>query len=1085
MWALGKGRAAVFADCFLPGSLVRTSNGYLPIEAFHEGMNIETLHGSAKVSRFIKKSYNGETVRIKTSSAFFPIEVTSSHKFYVLRRSRCIFPSRNNTHCSSLCGKKCSITPYLHYKVEIVKAAELTIDDCFLYRQPQELFNTFVAKEEYLRFAGYWLAEGWISRVNGKSYGIHLGFNLREKDTIAIDALECLRALGIKGRIERNKEHSNVTLVCASNHTFAEKLIRDFGEHVDGKKLPNWFYQLKKCDQKVLLTALFNGDAYINIKPASQSYSNGKLSESIRFVTVSYKLAFGVRDALLGMGIRCSGMHEQERIDVNGVKHKPCYRLLIPRRFMKDFNYIINVKRRDLRQVEHFEKGQTYTVIPIRSITYDKFLGTVYNLTSSGHDSYLTDAGMSKNCGLGKTFCQLEWSRIISQKTGGDILIVAPLSVSLQTRREATKIDIDANVCRNQPDVKSGINITNYEMLDNFDASRFVGVVVDESSILKSYTGVIKNKIISMFKNTRFKLACTATPSPNDHMEILNHCDFLGVMKSYQALAIWFINDTMHMGQYRLKKHAIKDFWKWVSSWACSLSKPSDYGYKDDGFILPPLNINEEIVSVDITKDSNGLLFRIPELSATSYHKEKRISASDRAIRCKKLVDKIDGQVMIWCDTNYEADDLKKTLPGAVEVRGSDNIDRKENITMDFVDGRIKTLISKPSIFGFGLNFQNCHSIIYCGLSFSFESYYQSIRRFWRFGQKYPVDIYIVISETEKQILNIIKMKEEKFLEMKNNMNSLINEFQDVSREVKYKMECEIKEEIGENYRLILGDSIEEIKKIEKESIGLIIFSPPFSNLYIYSDSFRDMGNNKNDDDFFKHFSFMLKDLLRVTMSGRLCCIHCKDLVNYKNRDGASGLRDFPGRIIIAMEKAGWQYHSRVTIWKDPVIEMQRTKSHGLLYKQLRKDSSYSRQGLPDYILTFRKWTDEGDISPVNWKTKENFPLERWQRWASPVWDDIRQTNVLNIQLAREGNDEKHIAPLQLDVVERCVELWSNPGDTIFSPFMGIGSEGYKALELGRKFVGIELKESYYNIAKKNLEYITVHSKKQLKMFGD
>jgi len=294
---------------------------------------------------------------------------------------------------------------------------------------------------------------------------------------------------------------------------------------------------------------------------------------------------------------------------------------------------------------------------------------------------------------------------------------------------------------------------------------------------------------------------------------------------------------------------------------------------------------------------------------------------------------------------------------------------------------------------------------------------------------------------------------------------------------------------LGEDYALYHGDCNEVVKGFPDASIHFSIFSPPFSNLYVYSPSENDMGNCVNDDEFFKHFDFLIPELLRVTVPGRLCAVHCKQLVNYKGRDGAAGLRDFRGEIIRHFIQSGWAYHSEVCIWKDPVIEMQRTKAHGLLYKQLRADSSFSRMGLPDYLLMFRKWprseAEEEKIEPVT-HTKENFPLDIWQNYASPVWMDIQQTNVLNIQQARESQDEKHICPLQLGVISRALELWTNKGDTVFSPFTGIGSEGHEALRMGRKFVGCELKEAYIQIARKNLEnIINARSQKSLWDFAE
>ncbi|MCR4339900.1 MAG: DNA methyltransferase [Gemmatimonadaceae bacterium] len=276
----------------------------------------------------------------------------------------------------------------------------------------------------------------------------------------------------------------------------------------------------------------------------------------------------------------------------------------------------------------------------------------------------------------------------------------------------------------------------------------------------------------------------------------------------------------------------------------------------------------------------------------------------------------------------------------------------------------------------------------------------------------------------------------------------------------------------GEGWALYQGDCVEVARQLPDNSVDFSVYSPPFANLYTYSDSERDMGNCADDGEFFAHYRFLIAEMHRVLRPGRLVSVHCKDLVNYKGRDGMAGLRDFPGDIIRAHQDAGFAFHSRVTIWKSPVIEMQRTKAHGLLYKQLRGDSTFSRQGLADYVLTFRKWATEGQesfVKPVT-QTQEGFPLAQWQDWASPVWMDIDQTDVLNIELAREGDDEKHICPLQLGVIERCVRLWSNPGDVVLSPFAGIGSEGVVSVRAGRKFVGVELKGTYFDRARLNLE---------------
>lgn len=279
-----------------------------------------------------------------------------------------------------------------------------------------------------------------------------------------------------------------------------------------------------------------------------------------------------------------------------------------------------------------------------------------------------------------------------------------------------------------------------------------------------------------------------------------------------------------------------------------------------------------------------------------------------------------------------------------------------------------------------------------------------------------------------------------------------------------------INEAHGDRFALYNADCVDFTRGMPSSSVGFCVHSPPFSNLYTYSDSARDMGNCADDAEFMRQYGFLVAELYRVLKPGRLCAVHCKDLVNYAGRDGMAGLRDFPGDIIRLFQSLGFAWHSRITCWRNPVTEMQKTKAHGLLYKQLRADSSFSRQGLAEYVLVFRKWADdEGTgVEPVT-HTHESFNLDQWQKWASPIWMDVDWTDVLNVTLAREANDEKHMAPLSLDVIERCITLWSNRGDEVFSPFAGVGSEGVVALRLGRKFIGTELKPSYFERARIHL----------------
>lgn len=280
---------------------------------------------------------------------------------------------------------------------------------------------------------------------------------------------------------------------------------------------------------------------------------------------------------------------------------------------------------------------------------------------------------------------------------------------------------------------------------------------------------------------------------------------------------------------------------------------------------------------------------------------------------------------------------------------------------------------------------------------------------------------------------------------------------------------------LGEHWQLFQGDCVDVMRQLPTNSVDFAVYSPPFSNLYCYGDSERDMGNSVDDRQFIKHYRFMVDELMRVMRPGRIAAVHCKDLVNYKGRDGKAGLRDFPGDLIRVHQDAGFAYHSKVTIWKCPVTEMTRTKAHGLLYKQLRTDSTFSRQGLAEYVIAVRKWSggssDDELVQPVT-HTKESFPLEQWQQWASPVWMDVDDMDVLNVKQARDSKDEKHMCPLALPIIERCLGLWSNPGDVVLSPFAGIGSEGWQSLRMKRRFLGIELKDTYFAHAKRNLEEV-------------
>ncbi len=669
-------------------------------------------------------------------------------------------------------------------------------------------------------------------------------------------------------------------------------------------------------------------------------------------------------------------------------------------------------------------------------------------------------AAIFADCGLGKTFMQLAWADQIQKHTGGQVLILAPLAVSGQTVNEGDKLGVVAKYCRSMS--SDPIIVTNYEMLEHFNPADFAGVVLDESSILKSFEGHFRNTIIEGFGSTPYRLACTATPAPNDHMELGNHSEFLGNLTRTEMLSTFFVHDGGDTSKWRLKGHAQTDFWKWVASWAVMLRNPSDLGYDGSAFELPPINYIHSVVegSKDLCLPEN--LFALPAQTLDERRSARAGSTNERVAEVARIVnEKPHEQWIVWCNLNQESMAATKAIGGATEVTGSDSREHKESTLMEFAAGEVPVLVSKPSIAGWGMNFQNCANIAFLGLNDSFEQFYQAVRRCWRFGQKRPVNCYIVTSDLEGAVVENINRKAKQAEEMAAAMIEhmhVINE-QNIRRQVRKQEAYKVREEIGDGFRAILGDNVEQIRKLPSDSIHYSIFSPPFASLYTYSASDRDMGNCKTHDEFFRHFDFLIPELLRVLMPGRLLSFHCMNLPTSKERDGVIGVTDFRGELIRRFVKAGFIFHSEVCIWKDPVTAMQRTKALGLLHKQIKKDSCMSRQGIPDYLVTMRK---PGDNPERVTHTGESFPVSLWQRYASPVWMDINPSDTLQRESAREDNDERHICPLQLQVIERGIELWTNPGDTVLDPFGGIGSTGYIALQNDRKALILELKESYF-----------------------
>ena len=806
--------------------------------------------------------------------------------------------------------------------------------------------------------------------------------------------------------------------------------------------------------------------------------------------------------------------------------------------------------------------------------------------------------------GLGKTLMQVEWARLISKKA----LIIAPLSVAQQTvRMAADLLDVEVAYARQQADATGQLTITNYEMFDRFDPAAFDAVVLDESSILKALDGKTRQKLTDAFKQTPYKLCCTATPAPNDITEIANHAEFLGVMSRAEMLASFFVHDGDEAARsgWRLKGHAEEPFYRWLASWGMSVRKPSDLGYDDDGFILPELTIEPCWVEADWKPD--GQLFHMGlhgiqerhavrkatlesrinaavELVGLSWHKtdqattayaispteklyspesekdensapqkrpnsgghitpngthetehenarisdsissfdtalqrrrtppfsprktddvlfadanlllredstlttitERAESAESSAIDATKHSDASatappnSGELaampkpptskrpwILWAGLNEEQDRLAAAFGDkCVSIDGRTPNDEKERLLRLWLDGQRPVLISKARVLGFGLNLQRASNMAFVGLSDSWEAYYQCIRRSWRFGQEKPVRVHIVLSTAEEDIYHNVMRKEEEAAQMREKLIEHVAEYEREEIEGESDgWQYETAERQGEGWRMLLGDSCERLAELDSESIDLSVFSPPFLSLFTYSPTERDVGNSRTEEEFYAHFGLIIEQLLRVTKPGRIACCHVQQVASMLLNDGVIGVKDFRGGCIRAFEAQGWIYHGEVCIDKNPQAQAIRTHSKGLLFNQHRKDSTWSRPALADYVILFRK-PGENRV-PVQPETTN----DEWIEWAHPIWYGIRESATLNAAEGREDRDEKHVAALQLETIERCIRLWSNKGETVLSPFGGIGSEGYVAVKQGRQYIGIELKRSYFEAACKNL----------------
>lgn len=748
-------------------------------------------------------------------------------------------------------------------------------------------------------------------------------------------------------------------------------------------------------------------------------------------------------------------------------------------------------------------------------------------------------AAIFADVGLGKSFMQVEIARLVTEHTKGRALILTPLAVAHQTVKEAAKLGVEIAYCEDGDQAgDSRIVITNFDRVEKFNLDDFTAVLIDESGILKHYSKTFF-KLTELCENVPYRYCFTATPAPNDFVELGNHAMFLGIMHFKDMLARWFVGEGDVARKARLAHYAVEDFWRWMTTWAVCISKPSDLGdeYDMPGYEKPVMHIHEHRLSasqaaIQRAWDS-GKLVPDDAPSATQFMKVKRESLPDRVEKSLEIVAGIpaDDPVILWCHTDFEADALQEAFPEAVEVRGSQTREHKRAGLESFSDGHKRAIITKPELAGFGLNWQHCNQMIFTGVSYSFEEMYQAIGRIRRYGQQRDVHVHLIYSETEGNVVETLKTKQGGFAEMQEQMSRAVRKY-GLFREDKHVVftETETSTEHGKDWAYHLGDCVIVMADLPDNSVDLTVSSIPFSNLYVYSDKAADVGNSADKEEFFQHMRYVIQENHRITTPGRCCAIHVKDLPLFQNRDSVMGIDPFSDDTAAAYRALrtctrcdwvgfpdgkqacpecdgalmpGWVLQSRITIEKDPVIEMEKTNSHGLLFKNWRERAEILRVGLPDYVLVFQKPGDapekrvrhdpldvtyygENIIAehrypkyPKRGGTRVDKALPIWQEYANPnwsdvvvplVWTDINQMDVLNYLVAKADKDQRHICPLQLDLIARLIQWKSNPGDVVFDPFGGIASTGVKALEMGRKFVGAELKPEYHALGVKYLK---------------
>lgn len=753
--------------------------------------------------------------------------------------------------------------------------------------------------------------------------------------------------------------------------------------------------------------------------------------------------------------------------------------------------------------------------------------------------------------GLGKSVQQLEWCRIITEHIKKPALIICPLGVKQEFAHDAVHLlQIAApTYVRNMDEIRSCQNhimITNYERVrdGDIDPTYFSAVSLDEASVLRSYGSKTYQTFLNKFQGVKYKLVATATPSPNRYKELIHYAGFLEIMDTAQALTRFFQRDSTKANNLTLYPHKEKEFWLWLSTWALFLQKPSDLGYSDEGYDLPPLDVRYHMLEASnatmmYEKDGQGKMIPDFAVGLSQAARVKRESIDIRVAAAKKIVDdNPDDHFIIWHDLESERHAIKKAIPECREIFGSQDLDKREANTIDFSEGRYRILATKKELSGSGCNFQRyCHREIFLGIDYEFNDFIQAIHRCYRFLQNKPVVIDIIYMEQEQEILKVLKEKWQQYDKLTENMEKIIKQYglaqTDAVQEMKRSIGVRRIEVKGKNYRAIHNDCIEELATMPDNSVDEIITSIPFGNHYEYCESYNDLGHNENTERFFRQMDFMTPNLLRVLKPGRVFCCHVKDRILFGNTTGTGmpTVEPFHALTILHYMKHGFQFFGMITVVTDVVRENNQTYRLG--WTENSKDGTKMGVGCEEYVLLFRKLPtdtsnayadvpvkkDKKDYTRGQWQIDahgywrssgnrliskdelEAIPVKNLQKvyrqysrshvynyeehvklandldkdgklpasfmvvapgsWNDSVWDDINRMRTLNTQ-QRLKRKQMHLCPLQLDIVERLVDRYSNPGEIVLDPFGGLMTVPLVALKKDRKGIGIELNPDYF-----------------------